>query len=60
MLDWNLILDDLNAMDSYFEKCAQSAAPDSTARKRFDGYRQTLKWVADAIREQIGEEDDGK
>ena len=60
MIDWNQVLDDLNAMDTYFEKCEVNAARDSAALKRFAQYRQTLFQVSMMIAEKIAEEDDGK
>lgn len=60
MIDWDLILDDLNAMDTYFEKCEANAARDSEALRRFAQYRETLLNVSKMVLEKIAEEDDGK
>lgn len=60
MIDWDLILDDLNAMDTYFEKCEANAARDSAALRRFAQYRGTLLNVSKMVLEKIAEEDDGE
>ena len=53
MVDWSDVLTSLNGMKAYYMTCAKNASANSAAKKRFDGYVNTLDILIDLVEKKI-------